>query len=114
VKPCWLQPQHLSAPHPQVDPALFSFKAGQWVDFWVPGLKQVGGFSIVSTPAQLAGDGTFDLGVKATKHPVAEWICTKAAAGAPVGEGPGGRHGCAPGARAGSSIAHCRSTLMQK
>jgi len=51
----------------------------------VPGLKEVGGFSIVTTPAELEADGTLDLAVKATQHPVAQWICNKAQPDAQVG-----------------------------
>lgn len=52
----------------------FSFRAGQWVDLWAPGLKPAGGFSIVSTPAELEAGGTFDLGIKAAGHPVTQWL----------------------------------------
>lgn len=69
----------------QVDPSQFSFNAGQWIDFWAPGFKEIGGFSVVSTPQQLRQEGTIDLGVKATRHPVAQWICSQAAAGDKVG-----------------------------
>lgn len=31
----------------------FGFHSGQWVDFCVPGIERVGGFSISSTPAEL-------------------------------------------------------------
>jgi hypothetical protein len=70
---------------PQVDPAHCTFQAGQWVDLWAPGIKEAGGFSIVTSPAELAAGGTFDLGVKATAHPVAQWLCgPKAEEGAKV------------------------------
>ncbi|KAI8473840.1 MAG: hypothetical protein J3K34DRAFT_466106 [Monoraphidium minutum] len=80
----------------EVDPAQFTFQAGQWVDFWVPGIKQVGGFSIVTTPAELAATGTFELGVKATQHPVARWAAAAAAPGAPVAVRPGGSFSLSP------------------
>jgi hypothetical protein len=51
-------------------------------------VKEVGGFSIVSPPSQLAADGTFDLGVKATRHGAAQWVCGKAAPGDKVGAPP--------------------------
>ncbi|GBF95256.1 hypothetical protein Rsub_08287 [Raphidocelis subcapitata] len=68
----------------EVDPGTFSFSAGQWVDFWAPGTKQIGGFSITSTPEELRETGTFDLAVKATQHPVAQWLASQAAPGAKV------------------------------
>ena len=36
-------------------PRHFSFKPGQWVDFFAPGVDKPGGYSIASSPAQLAG-----------------------------------------------------------
>merc|ERR1712147_254929 len=36
-----------------------------------PSVERVGGYSICSTPAQLARDGTFDLAVKESPNPVA-------------------------------------------
>ncbi|XP_076069731.1 oxidoreductase NAD-binding domain-containing protein 1-like isoform X5 [Oratosquilla oratoria] len=52
----------------------FYFKAGQWVDMFIPGLETVGGFSMYSDPAQLENDGTIDLGIKFTKWPPAFWV----------------------------------------
>ncbi|KAI1902482.1 hypothetical protein AGOR_G00045220 [Albula goreensis] len=59
----------LSVPHPD-----FSFKAGQWVDFFIPGLEKVGGFSICSSPALLRREGVIELAVKYSAHPPAHWI----------------------------------------
>ncbi|XP_061110636.1 oxidoreductase NAD-binding domain-containing protein 1 isoform X2 [Conger conger] len=59
----------LSIPHPD-----FSFKAGQWVDFFIPGQEKVGGFSICSSPALLRREGVIELAVKYTTHPPAHWI----------------------------------------
>ena len=51
-----------------------SFQPGQWVDFHVPGVDQVGGYSICSPPAQLRGERTFDLAVKLSSYPPAIWL----------------------------------------
>ncbi|XP_035284967.1 oxidoreductase NAD-binding domain-containing protein 1 isoform X3 [Anguilla anguilla] len=59
----------LSVPHPD-----FTFKAGQWVDFFIPGQEKVGGFSICSSPALLRGEGVIELAVKYAEHPPAHWI----------------------------------------
>ncbi|XP_075404008.1 oxidoreductase NAD-binding domain-containing protein 1 [Tenrec ecaudatus] len=52
----------------------FSFKAGQWVDFFIPGVSVVGGFSICSSPRMLEQERTLELAVKYTNHPPALWI----------------------------------------
>ncbi|XP_030743492.2 oxidoreductase NAD-binding domain-containing protein 1 [Echinops telfairi] len=52
----------------------FSFKAGQWVDFFIPGVSVVGGFSICSSPRMLEQERTLELAVKYTHHPPALWI----------------------------------------
>lgn len=50
----------------------FRFRAGQWVDFFVPGLDKVGGFSMVSTPEDLP---VLRLAVKkADFAPPARWV----------------------------------------
>lgn len=55
----------------------FNFKAGQWVDFFIPGMEKVGGFSICSSPATLQREGIIELAVKYAKHPPAHWIHTQ-------------------------------------
>ncbi|KAM9386477.1 oxidoreductase NAD-binding domain-containing protein 1 isoform 2-T2 [Phaethornis superciliosus] len=55
----------------------FTFKAGQWVDFFIPGLTVVGGFSICSSPGLLEREGVIELAVKHTDHPPAHWIHTE-------------------------------------
>ncbi|KAJ7322457.1 hypothetical protein JRQ81_018744 [Phrynocephalus forsythii] len=55
----------------------FTFKAGQWVDFFIPGVAVVGGFSICSSPGLLEKEGILELAVKRTTHPPAHWIHTK-------------------------------------
>nr|KAF6420926.1 oxidoreductase NAD binding domain containing 1 [Molossus molossus] len=52
----------------------FSFKAGQWVDFFIPGVSVVGGFSICSSPGLLEQERVIELAVKYTNHPPALWI----------------------------------------
>jgi hypothetical protein len=71
----------------------FAFRPGQWLDLFAPGVAAVGGYSLVSTPLQLATHGTVDLAIRLSRHPVAAWL-----------------HGaCAPGdlvhVRAGGSFA---------
>lgn len=74
----------LSLPDASFDPAqeVFSFQPGQWVDFYAPGIEQVGGFSITSTPLELAKRKTFELAVKhSPRNPVAVWLHEEAKAG---------------------------------
>lgn len=52
----------------------FSFLAGQWVDFIIPNLKTVGGYSMCSNPVYLKETGMLDLAVKNSSHPPAHWI----------------------------------------
>ncbi|XP_021497409.1 oxidoreductase NAD-binding domain-containing protein 1 isoform X2 [Meriones unguiculatus] len=55
----------------------FSFKAGQWVDFFIPGVSVVGGFSICSSPQLLERERIIELAVKYTNHPPALWVHNK-------------------------------------
>ncbi|KAM6413181.1 oxidoreductase NAD-binding domain-containing protein 1 isoform 2-T6 [Pluvialis apricaria] len=55
----------------------FTFKAGQWVDFFIPGVSVVGGFSICSSPGLLEREGILELAVKHTLHPPAHWVHTE-------------------------------------
>ncbi|XP_026885906.2 oxidoreductase NAD-binding domain-containing protein 1 [Electrophorus electricus] len=55
----------------------FSFRAGQWVDFFISGVEKVGGFSVCSSPALLLRNGVIELAVKYTKHPPAHWVHTE-------------------------------------
>ncbi|XP_003480062.3 oxidoreductase NAD-binding domain-containing protein 1 isoform X2 [Cavia porcellus] len=52
----------------------FSFKAGQWVDFFIPGVSVVGGFSMCSSPRLLKQERVIELAVKYTNHPPALWV----------------------------------------
>lgn len=67
------------------DPAAFRFLPGQWVDFFVPGIQQVGGYSIISTPADLQQSGTFQLAVKRSRYPPAVWLHDKVGMYVPEG-----------------------------
>lgn len=55
--------------------------AGQWIDFFAPGIDKIGGFSITSVPPQdfsPINSGTLTIAVKRSPHPVAQWIHTSA------------------------------------
>lgn len=47
------------------------------MDFFIPGLSTVGGFSICSSPKQLKEESTIELAVKHSEHPPALWVHTK-------------------------------------
>uniref|UniRef100_A0A8C6RKU4 Oxidoreductase NAD-binding domain-containing protein 1 n=1 Tax=Nannospalax galili TaxID=1026970 RepID=A0A8C6RKU4_NANGA len=68
----------------------FSFKAGQWVDFFIPGVSVVGGFSICSSPRLLEQERMIELAVKYTNHPPAVWIHNKCALNSEVAVRVGG------------------------
>ncbi|KAK7898584.1 hypothetical protein WMY93_019437 [Mugilogobius chulae] len=68
----------------------FSFKAGQWVDLFIPGLETVGGFSMCSSPGQLQREGVIELAVKYAKHPPAHWVHTQCTTGSQVALRVGG------------------------
>uniref|UniRef100_A0A8C3LDI2 Oxidoreductase NAD-binding domain-containing protein 1 n=1 Tax=Chrysolophus pictus TaxID=9089 RepID=A0A8C3LDI2_CHRPC len=55
----------------------FTFKAGQWVDFFIPGVSVIGGFSMCSSPGLLEREGVIELAVKYADHPPARWIHTE-------------------------------------
>uniref|UniRef100_A0AAY4BGQ1 FAD-binding FR-type domain-containing protein n=1 Tax=Denticeps clupeoides TaxID=299321 RepID=A0AAY4BGQ1_9TELE len=57
----------------------FSFRAGQWVDLFIPGVEKVGGFSICSAPGLLQREGVLELAVKYAQHPPAHWVHTQCA-----------------------------------
>ncbi|XP_034561299.1 oxidoreductase NAD-binding domain-containing protein 1 isoform X2 [Notolabrus celidotus] len=68
----------------------FSFKAGQWVDFFIPGVETVGGFSMCSSPGLLQREGIVELAVKYAKHPPAHWVHTTCKVGSRVAMRVGG------------------------
>jgi len=59
------------------NPNTINFKAGQWVDFFIPGEDQVGGFSMWNHPAQFQQTNIIELAVKESKWPPAYWVHTK-------------------------------------
>nr|XP_046272788.1 oxidoreductase NAD-binding domain-containing protein 1 [Scatophagus argus]XP_046272789.1 oxidoreductase NAD-binding domain-containing protein 1 [Scatophagus argus] len=73
------------AVHPE-----FSFKAGQWVDFFIPGVEKVGGFSMCSSPSLLQRESIIELAVKYAKHPSAHWVHTMCTVGSQVAMRVGG------------------------
>ncbi|XP_045168038.2 oxidoreductase NAD-binding domain-containing protein 1-like isoform X2 [Mercenaria mercenaria] len=66
------------------------FKAGQWIDMFIPGVETVGGFSMCSSPSKLLKEQCMDLAVKYSKHPPAHWIHTQCKEGDQVNIRVGG------------------------
>jgi ferredoxin-NADP reductase len=56
----------------------FRFAAGQWVDFHIPDVDTIGGYSITSLPEDLP---VLELAVKASDHPPAAWVTREAKVG---------------------------------
>ncbi|GIY30195.1 hypothetical protein CDAR_200891 [Caerostris darwini] len=52
----------------------FSFKAGQWVDFYVPGIQEVTGYSMTSPPNEAKEKGILELAVKYGTFPPTHWV----------------------------------------
>lgn len=71
----------------------FTFKAGQWVDFFIPGVSVIGGFSMCSSPGLLEREGVLELAVKYTDHPPAHWIHTECTLDSEVALRVGDLHG---------------------
>jgi len=59
------------------NPNKINFKAGQWVDFFIPGEAQVGGFSMWNHPSQFEETNIIELAVKESKWPPAYWVHNK-------------------------------------
>lgn len=59
----------------------FSFLSGQWVDFIIPNVDTVGGYSICSSPRYLHEFRMLDLAIKNSSHPPAEWVHSKCQVG---------------------------------
>ncbi len=65
----------LRVPTKSVEGGEFAFRPGQWVDFYAPGVDKPGGYSIASSPRQLARDGTFDVACKQSRtQGTSHWI----------------------------------------
>ena len=67
-----------------------SFKAGQWVDFFIPGLEKVGGYSMCSEPKSLETEGKLELAVKYSTWAPAKWLHAQAQIGSKVAFKVGG------------------------
>jgi len=67
-----------------------TFKAGQWVDFFIPGMDKIGGFSMSSHPSLLTEKQMLDLAVKFSTWGPAYWLHTKAEIGSSVALRVGG------------------------
>lgn len=61
-----------------------TFKAGQWVDFIIPGIEKVGGYSMCSPPIKLENESKLDLAVKSSTWPPAQWVHQSAKVGSKV------------------------------
>jgi len=59
------------------NPKKINFKAGQWVDFFIPGEAQVGGFSMWNHPQDFSDHDRIELAVKKSKWPPAYWVHNK-------------------------------------
>ena len=64
--------------------------AGQWVDFFIPGLEKVGGYSMCSEPKDFETNGKLDLAVKYSTWAPAKWLHTQAQIGSKVAIKVGG------------------------
>ena len=58
----------------------YSWEAGQWIDFSVPGQMRMAGYSICSPK----GQGTFEILVRRSIHPVTKWLFSDAKIGSSV------------------------------
>ena len=47
------------------------------IDSFVPGSDDVGGYSMCSCPTMYKTHGTFDLAIKHSEHPAAQWMHQK-------------------------------------
>jgi ferredoxin-NADP reductase len=72
--------------------APFSFRSGQWIDLAIPGIPQVGGYTLVSPPSAAASAG-IDIAVKRARHPPAAWV-----------HGPAAREGALVAVRVGGDF----------
>ena len=61
-----------------------SFKPGQWVDFFIPGISTITGFSMCSSPKTLQEKHTMDLAVKKSDYPPTAWVHNKCRVGSEV------------------------------
>ncbi|XP_074659198.1 oxidoreductase NAD-binding domain-containing protein 1-like isoform X2 [Tubulanus polymorphus] len=80
----------------KVEDQRLTFKPGQWVDFYVPGMKECTGFSMVSTPKTMAENGILELAVKQSIHPITNWVHSDCGAGSQVNIRVGGDYFYSP------------------
>ena len=74
----------------EVEPKLTTFTPGQWVDFFIPGMSTVGGYSVCSVPSELP---LIRLAIKDGRHPPTDWCFNKARVGENVQVRIGGSFG---------------------
>uniref|UniRef100_T1JML7 Oxidoreductase NAD-binding domain-containing protein 1 n=1 Tax=Strigamia maritima TaxID=126957 RepID=T1JML7_STRMM len=74
----------------KVDNPQFYFKAGQWLDIFIPGVEEIGGFSISSSPCKLGKLREIDLAVKNAKKAPAHWFHTQCRVGSTLDVRAGG------------------------
>ncbi|XP_072179625.1 oxidoreductase NAD-binding domain-containing protein 1-like [Diadema setosum] len=74
----------------KVDDPKFTFKAGQWVDFFIPGIEIFTGYSMCSSPSQLTASQTLDLAVKISDYPPTMWVHEQCTVGSKVHVRAGG------------------------
>ena len=82
----------LRVPTKRIEGGDFTFRPGQWVDFYAPGVDKPGGYSIASSPSTLVRDGTFDVAAKQSRtNGTSHWIHDRAKAGDEVRVKVGGK-----------------------
>ena len=82
----------LRVPTKRIEGGDFTFRPGQWVDFYAPGVDKPGGYSIASSPSTLVRDGTFDVAAKQSRtNGTSHWIQDRAKAGDEVRVRVGGK-----------------------
>eukprot|EP00088_Acartia_fossae_P058560 TRINITY_DN6870_c0_g1_i1.p1 TRINITY_DN6870_c0_g1~~TRINITY_DN6870_c0_g1_i1.p1 ORF type:complete len:239 (+),score=-2.17 TRINITY_DN6870_c0_g1_i1:55-771(+) len=59
------------------NPRKINFKSGQWVDFFIPGERQVGGFSMWNDPQHFQDTNIIELAIKFSKWAPAYWVHTQ-------------------------------------
>ncbi|ELU15473.1 hypothetical protein CAPTEDRAFT_121106, partial [Capitella teleta] len=68
----------------KIEEEQMTFKAGQWLDFFIPALSTVGGYSMCSAPSQMLQNQSLSLAIKFSQHPPAHWIHNQCQVGSEV------------------------------
>ncbi|XP_006823724.1 oxidoreductase NAD-binding domain-containing protein 1-like [Saccoglossus kowalevskii] len=68
----------------------FTFKAGQWVDFFIPGVDVFTGYSMCSSAKKLKDENLMDLAIKYSDYPPTEWVHKECQEGSEVSIRAGG------------------------